>query len=143
MADSQLTVAVIGASTQRRKFGNKAVRAFRDAGWKVFPVNLSAETVEELATTSNVTDIPVPLDRVTLYLHPSDTLSALDDIATVSPCEVWLNPGSDDPRVVERALELGLNIRRGCSIVDIGLSPSQVFRIEKAALDRLKGICTE
>jgi predicted CoA-binding protein len=124
MTDSPQTVAVIGASTQRRKFGNKAVRAFRDAGWRVFPVNLRTDLIEGLAAVRNVTDIPVVLNRVTIYLHPADTFNALNDIAVAGPREVWFNPGSDDPRVVERASELGLNVRRGCSIIDIGKSPA-------------------
>ena len=33
------TVAVVGASADRTKFGNKAVRAFHDAGWTVFPIH--------------------------------------------------------------------------------------------------------
>jgi len=117
-------VAIVGASTQRRKFGNKAVRAFRDAGWEVFPVNIRADRVEGLEAVATVTDIPVALDRVSVYLHPDDTFAALDGIAASQPQEVWLNPGSDDPRVVARARELGLEIRRGCSIVDVGMSPA-------------------
>jgi predicted CoA-binding protein len=124
MTDSPPTVAVIGASTQRHKFGNKAVRAFRDAGWRVFPVNLRTDLIEGLAAVRNVQEIPVPLERVTVYLHPADTYAALDDIAMASPREVWFNPGSDDPRVVARASDLGLTVRRGCSIVDIGMSPA-------------------
>jgi predicted CoA-binding protein len=122
--DSRPTVAIIGASTEHRKFGNKAVRAFRDAGWQVFPVNLHADRVEGLAAAHRVGDVSVALDRVSIYLHPADTYSVLNDVAAVHPGEVWLNPGSDDARVVERCQELGLKTRRGCSIVDIGMSPA-------------------
>jgi hypothetical protein len=45
---SQKTIAIIGASTDRNKFGNKAVRAFRQQGYQVFPVNPKEETVEGL-----------------------------------------------------------------------------------------------
>ena len=71
-----------------------------------------------------MTDVPVVLDRVSIYLHPADTFTALDGIAESPPKEVWLNPGSDDPRVLARARELGLEIRRGCSILDVGMSPA-------------------
>ena len=36
---SQPTVAIIGASTDRSKFGNKSVRAHLQQGYEVFPVN--------------------------------------------------------------------------------------------------------
>ncbi len=42
------TVAVIGASSDRNKYGNKAVRAFRQQGYEVFPINPNEERVEGL-----------------------------------------------------------------------------------------------
>ena len=41
-------IAIIGASTDRRKYGNKAVRAFHQGGWTVYPVNPGADMVEGL-----------------------------------------------------------------------------------------------
>ena len=42
------TVAVIGASTNRAKYGNRAVRAFRQRGYTVWPVNPHETTIEGL-----------------------------------------------------------------------------------------------
>ena len=55
------TVAVIGASANRRKFGNKAVRAFRNAGYDVYPVNLKAGEIEGLIRRGPDPRIPVLL----------------------------------------------------------------------------------
>ena len=46
------TVAVVGASANRTKFGNKAVRAFRDAGWTVFPIHPTLAASRGLAGLS-------------------------------------------------------------------------------------------
>ena len=62
MITTPKTVAVIGASADRRKFGNKAVRAFRAAGWRVFPVNPREADIEGLETFASVADIAEPLD---------------------------------------------------------------------------------
>lgn len=118
-------VAVLGASSDRRKFGNKSLRAHRQAGWEVVPVTRSGEEVEGIAGFRKLADVPGELDRVTVYLPPPVTLEVLPEIATADPDEVWLNPGSADEAVVERARELGLPVVEGCSIVDLGLSPSQ------------------
>ena len=40
------TVAIVGASADRRKFGNKAVRAYLRQGWKVYPVNPNRDEIE-------------------------------------------------------------------------------------------------
>jgi predicted CoA-binding protein len=121
---TQLTVAVIGASTQRRKFGNKAVRAYRQRGWQVFPIHPTATEIEGLPAYRSVRDVPVGrLDRASFYLPPEVGRNAIEDLAGMDCGEVWLNPGADSPEVVRKARQLGLNVVQGCSIVDIGVSP--------------------
>jgi uncharacterized protein len=119
------TVAVVGAGPERRKFGNKSVRAHAAAGYTVYPIHPSAEKVEGLSVYKSVRDVPVEkLDRVTVYLPPAVGLTVLADIATKSPGEVWFNPGADGPEVLEEARRLGLNAIAGCSIVNLGMSPA-------------------
>jgi predicted CoA-binding protein len=121
------TVAVVGASRDRSKFGNISVRAHLQQGYQVFPVNLNADHVEGLPAFESLRDVPVEnLDRVTVYLPPHLTLELLDEIDEVSPVEVWMNPGSADEDVRVRADELGIEIIEACSIVDLGVSPHSV-----------------
>jgi predicted CoA-binding protein len=126
MTTTAKTIAVLGASKDRSKFGNKCVRSYREAGWEVFPVNLgSAEPIEGLATVRRLQDIPAALDRISVYLPPPVTLELLAEIAEKGAGEVWFNPGSADPRVLDEARRRGITARPGCSIVDIGMSPAQ------------------
>jgi predicted CoA-binding protein len=119
------TVAVIGAGPERRKFGNKSVRAHVAAGYTVYPVHPTAETVEGLTAYKSVKDVPVDkLDRVSVYLPPAVGLTVLADVAAKSPTEVWFNPGADGPEVLAEAKRLGLNAVAACSIVDLGMSPA-------------------
>lgn len=121
------TVAVIGASPDRRKFGNKSVRAHQLAGYRVFPAHPTEPTVEGLPAFRSVAEIPVDrLDRVTIYLPPAVGLKVLPEIAAKPAGEVWLNPGADAPEVVARARELGLNVVVGCSIVNVGVNPHEL-----------------
>jgi predicted CoA-binding protein len=119
------TVAVIGASNDRRKYGNRAVRAYRASGWDVYPVNPGASTIEGLQTYASILDVPVPVERVTIYLHPEATLEVLDEIARKGVKEVFLNPGSESGEVLRRDEELGLLAILACSIVHNGLRPSR------------------
>jgi uncharacterized protein len=120
------TIAVLGASKDRSKFGNKCVRAYQEAGWQVYPVNLgSDDPIEGKTTYRHLADVPVALDRISVYLPPPVTLELLGDMAAKGAGEVWLNPGTADAHVLDEARRKGLIVRPGCSIVDIGLSPSQ------------------
>jgi predicted CoA-binding protein len=120
------TIAVIGASSDRRKYGNKCVRAFLKAGYDVFPVHPKEDTVEGLPAYKSITDIPAArIDRVSVYLPPAVGYGVMEQIATKAVGLVWLNPGADGDEVAKRAADLGLNVACECSIVAVGLSPSQ------------------
>jgi predicted CoA-binding protein len=118
-----MVVAIIGASTDRRKFGNKSLRAHAKRGFDVYPVNPRGGTIEGFKAFTSVLDIPVDIDRVSIYLPPETTLGVLDEIARKGTRELYLNPGSEDDRVVAKATGLGLRPILACSIVAIGESP--------------------
>ena len=117
------TIAIIGASNNRAKFGNKAVRAFKQQGYTVFPVNPNESEIEELPAFQNVRDVPVRPDLVSVYLPPPILLEVLPDIAARGCDELWLNPGTESDEVLAEAERLGLNVVQACSIVGVGLSP--------------------
>jgi len=122
---SQPSVAVIGASQDRAKFGNKCVRAFLHRGYHVYPINPQAEEIEGLPALPTLADLPVEPDRISIYLPPHKTRALLPELALHPECEVWFNPGSATQAILDDARAAGIEVRDGCSIVDIGLSPSQ------------------
>lgn len=117
------TIAIVGASTDRRKYGNKAVRAFRDGGWTVYPVNTKADEIEGIKAYRSVAEVPGELTRVSMYVPPAVGKTMLDEIARKNPQELFLNPGSEDDEIIAMAKEKGLNVINACSIVNIGLRP--------------------
>lgn len=122
------TVAILGASTNRAKFGNISLRAHLQQGYTVYPVNPRAETIEDLKCYASLNDIPeTHLDRISVYLPPALLVAELEKIVEVSHTQLWLNPGTESAEVLERAAELGLKTIQGCSIVDLGISPSEVL----------------
>ncbi len=119
------TVAILGASADRNKFGNKAVRAYLQAGYRVFPINPKEPVVEGLRSYPSLQDVPEHPDVVSVYLPPPVTLKLLPSIAKRGCEELWLNPGADSAEVIAAAESLGLKVVQACSIVALGLSPAQ------------------
>jgi len=120
------TVAVIGASKDQHKFGNKAVRAFVQRGYEVYPVNPHEAQVEGLKAFKSITELPVRPDMVTVYVPPTVLLGILPEIAAKGCDELWLNPGAESDEVLAEAERLGLNTIQACSILGIGVSPSSL-----------------
>jgi predicted CoA-binding protein len=120
------TVAIIGASANRQKFGNKAVRAFVQQGYGVYPVNPGAVEIEGLPAFKSILDVPVRPHMVTVYLSPPVLLKVLPDIAARGCNELWLNPGTESDEVLAEAERLGLNVIQACSIVGVGVSPERL-----------------
>ena len=120
------TIAILGASADRSKFGNIAVRAFVRQGWTVYPVNQKETHVEGLPAFKRLAEVPVRPNLISVYLPPPVLLKVLSDIAARGCDELWLNPGTESATVLAEAERLGLNVIQACSIVGIGLSPSEV-----------------
>ncbi len=120
------TVAVIGASNDRSKYGNKAVRAFSQSGHKVFPVHPAQTEVEGMPCYKTILDVPERPNLVSVYVGPDRLVQILPDIAKRGCDELWLNPGTESAAVFAKAKELGLKTVETCSIIAVGFSPSQL-----------------
>ena len=118
------TVAVIGASANRAKYGNKAVRAFAQQGYAVYPVNPKESEIEGHPAFKSIGDVPVRPDMVSVYVPPETLVKILPDIAAKGCDELWLNPGAESDEVLAEAERLGLRVIQACSIVGVGVSPA-------------------
>jgi predicted CoA-binding protein len=123
------TVAILGASADRSKFGNKSVRAHLQQGYGVYPINPKGGHIEGLTVYRRLSDVPQdvrPLNRISVYLPPAVGVTVMEEIAAVGCDELWLNPGSESEEVVAKARELGLEPIVACSIVNLGVHPEEL-----------------
>ena len=118
------TVAILGASTDRGKYSNKAIRAYAAQSWDVYPVNPKGGEIEGLPVYASLEEIPVPIDRVSVYLPPAVGVKAMASVAKIKPAELFINPGAESDELVTEARRLGLDPILACSIIEIGLNPS-------------------
>ena len=116
-------VAVIGASSDRRKFGNRALRAYRQQGFSVLAINPNESEVEGIKTYASVLDVPGPIDMATFYVPPEIGERVIEEVARKGITEVWLNPGAESDALVARAQALNIRPIQACSIIAIGEDP--------------------
>ena len=123
MGDMGKVVAVIGASSDRSKFGNRAVRAFRRQGYTVIPINPHETLIEGLETYRSVLHVPGTIDMASFYVPPDVGERVMDEVAKKGVAEVWLNPGAESERLIRHAKSLHIEPIVACSIVAIGQDP--------------------
>jgi predicted CoA-binding protein len=119
------TVAVVGASSDRNKFGNKALRAFRAEGHTVIPINPNEQEVEGIKTFASVLDVPGAIDMATVYVQPETAMRLLDEFEQKGIPEVWINPGAESDEMIATARKRKTKVIFACSIIGVGRNPRE------------------
>lgn len=114
--------AVVGASTDRDKYGNKVLRCYQQHGREVYPINPTADEVEGLKAYPDLARLPLPVPSISVITPPAVTEKVVEAAAQAGVKRVWMQPGADSPRAIARAEELGLEVIAGgpCLLVVIG-----------------------
>ena len=117
------TVAVVGASNDRHKFGNRAVRALRAEGYDVVAINPHEREVEGVKAYPSVLDVPGAIDMASVYVQPDVGTILLKEFAQKGIAEIWINPGAESDELLEEARRLQLKVIVACSIMAIVQDP--------------------
>lgn len=114
--------AVAGASKDRNKYGNKVLRCYLQHAIRVFALNPSASEIEGAPTFARLADLPEPVHGLSIVTPPPITERLVEECASAGIRHVWMQPGAESARAIERARELGLNViaRGPCLLVVLG-----------------------
>ena len=107
---------VLGASTDRAKYGNKVLRVYQQNDLSVYPINPKGGEVEGLPVLRSLAELPGPVDQVSLYLPAAIGVSVLDEVAATEHGSFFVNPGAESPELIERARALGRHLRSGLRV---------------------------
>ncbi|CAO3571351.1 unnamed protein product [Mortierella alpina] len=128
-ASAEQKFAVVGASNNRAKFGNKVLRWYIDHGYTAVPVNPRENTIESLSCVRNLSSLPGnPAEyHVSIITPPAVTRSVLEEAHANGIQRVWLQPGAESPEALAFAQDAGIKILAGgpCVLVD-GLSKEEI-----------------
>ena len=114
--------AVIGASTDRSKYGNKVLRCYQQHGRTAFPVNPKAPEVEGLRAYPSLADLPEPVPAISVITPPAATEQVVREAHTAGVKHVWMQPGAESEEAIRTAEALGMNVIAGgpCLLVVMG-----------------------
>lgn len=118
--------AVVGASTNRDKYGNKVLRSYMQNNLEVFPINPVADEVEGLKAYRGLNDLPSTVHGVSYVTPPEVTRASLDEAIKLGIKHVWMQPGAESPEAIRLAESAGMNVVAGgpCILVRLGYRES-------------------
>ena len=110
-------VAVLGASRKQERYSNRAVRALKQHGYRVVPVNPAHAEVEGLTAASSLTEVGGTVDTLTVYIGPRHIGPLIDDIVAARPRRVILNPGTESAELKDTLERHGIPWLEACTLV--------------------------
>jgi predicted CoA-binding protein len=114
--------AVVGASTDRSKYGNKVLRCYQQNGRTVYPVNPKAPEVEGLRAYPSLAALPAPVPAISIITPPAATEQVVREARAAGVKHVWMQPGAESDEAIRTAEAQGINVIAGgpCLLVVMG-----------------------
>jgi predicted CoA-binding protein len=111
--------AIVGASENTEKFGNRIYRNLKQAGYEVYGVNPNAETADGDPIYPTLADLPVKPDVVDVVVPSWVGRRVAEEAAKAEIPILWLQPGAESDELIVYATSLGLNvIHDACAMVE-------------------------
>jgi predicted CoA-binding protein len=114
--------AVVGASNDRSKYGNKVLRCYQQHGLDVVAVHPTLKQVEGAVCVPDLASLPEPVHGVSIITPPPVTERIVEDAHEAGITRVWMQPGAESQAAIERCKELGIDViaRGPCILVELG-----------------------
>ena len=114
--------AVVGASRDRAKYGNKVLRCYQQNGLRAIPVHPLEKVIEGEQVFASLSAIPEAVHAVSIITPSPVTERIVEEAAKLGIRHLWMQPGAESDWAIERAEELGLSVIAGgpCLLVVLG-----------------------
>ena len=97
---TQKKFAVIGATDNPEKYGNRIFKNLTKRGYEVYPVNPNLKEIEGTKCYPALSDVPVKVDVVDFVVPPNVTASILKECKKLGLDNIWLQPGSESDAAI-------------------------------------------
>lgn len=114
--------AVIGASTDRDKYGNKVLRCYLQHHKIVYPVHPKEEVIEGVMVIHSISQLPKEVNSLSIITPPSITEAIVDEAIKKGIQNLWMQPGAESKQAIEQGLKHHLNViaQGPCVLVAMG-----------------------
>lgn len=114
--------AVVGASTNREKYGNKVLRVYQQNDKPVYPINPRAEEIEGLKAYPDLASLPEVPHGISIITPSAITEQVVEQAVGLGIKHIWMQPGAESDLAIAYARENGVNViaKGACALVVMG-----------------------
>lgn len=114
--------AVVGTTQNKESFGYKMFKTLKDHGYKVYPVTPKYEEIDGIKAYKSIKDIPKEIDVVGFIVNPKVGLSIIEDVIDLGIKNIWMQPGTRDPKIVKKAVDNNINVTFSCVMNELSIN---------------------
>jgi predicted CoA-binding protein len=113
---------VVGASSNRAKYGNKVLRCYLQHNRRAIPVNPREERIEDIPCVAGVGDLPPDVASISVITPPAVTEKVVPEAIARGIRNIWMQPGAESEAAVAECRRQGVNVIAdgSCLLVVLG-----------------------
>ncbi len=112
-------IAVVGASSNKAKYGYKVFNLLKNMGYDVYPVNPKIKVLDEVKVYKSISEIEGDIDAVSIIIPPERADSVLEEIDAKKIPIVWFQPGAESFKLIRYCNSHNIEvIYNRCVLVD-------------------------
>lgn len=112
--------AVVGATDNATKFGYKIYTKLKRFGYEVYAINPMYQTVDGDVCYPDLKSVGKEIDCVNIVVGPERAQKALEAVNEMGIKNIWFQPGTFTPEIIDRSEVLGLNtVYYNCVLVEL------------------------
>jgi len=110
LLSSAQVIAVVGHSDKPHRTSYRIAQYLRRAGYTVYPVNPTVETIDGEPSYPSLADVPEAIDIVNVFRRSVFVDKIVEQAIAVDAAAVWTQLGVVDDNARNKALKAGLHV---------------------------------
>ncbi|WP_241240704.1 CoA-binding protein [Thermotoga sp. Ku-13t] len=110
-------IAIVGASEDKRKYGNKIVRDLLSKGFEVYPINPRSETIEGIKCYRDIEELPKDIDLIVFVVPPEIGIQVVEKAIRMGFKRLWFQPGAGSKQIEDLVKNNGVEYSIGRCIM--------------------------
>ena len=105
---SRKTLALAGVSRNEKAFSHMAFRELRQRGYRLFPVNPNARSIDGETCYASLAALPEKPEGVLILTSPAETEKVVREAAAAGIRRIWIQQGAESKAALAFCAENGL-----------------------------------